>query len=213
MLQYDVIVVGLGWAGISTAYFWAKNGMNVLGIEMFSQPGSFGSSSFGETRQWSVIYSDKLKNRMMKSAVELWREIEQEGGEKLIYSLSFLCIGTEQNKYFKDMLDSFPEMKILNSDEIWDKYPALKNIPDDYKGILTMDGGIVQAKTALRVCRELAEIKYGANLLFDTKVTKFAKNQVETDDGKIYTAKHVVMACGTKLVFYNKFRIIKIIYL
>ena len=31
--KYDVIVVGLGWAGLSTAYYCSKKGLNVLGLE------------------------------------------------------------------------------------------------------------------------------------------------------------------------------------
>ena len=87
-------------------------------------------------------------------------------------------------------------MKLLTPEEIYEKYPTIKNLPSDYKGLLTMDGGVVEAKNALRVAREYSEIKYGARFIFNAKVTKFDKNKVQTEDGAIYNAKHVVMTCG-----------------
>ena len=29
--EYDLIIVGLGWVGLSTAYYWSKQGLKVLG--------------------------------------------------------------------------------------------------------------------------------------------------------------------------------------
>ena len=75
---------------MSTVYYCAKKGLRVLGIEQYSCPGSIGASSFGETRQWSAIYSSDLQNNMMWEAVKLWKQIEEESSEKLIYSLPFL---------------------------------------------------------------------------------------------------------------------------
>ena len=203
MEEYDVIVVGLSCAGISTAYYCAKKGLKVLGLEQYSCPGSIGSSSFGETRQWSAIYPTKLKNTMMWEAVKLWKEMEEESGEKLLVSLPFLWMGSMQCGFFKEMVDVFTKIKLLNADEIKEKFPAIKNIPSDYKGLLTMDGGIVQAKKALKVGKDLAEMKYGARLLFNTKVSKFFKDKVETADGTTYTAKHVIMTCGVNCLDYT----------
>ena len=203
MDEYDVIVVGLGCAGISTALYCAKKGLKVLGIEQLPSPGSFGSSSFGETRQWSAIYGSEMRNNMMFSAVKMWKEIEEECKEKLIHSLSFLCMGTLENERFKEIIDFHPKANLLNATEICGKFPALKNVPSDYIGILTTDGGIVHSKKALNVCRDLVEKKYGAKLLFNTKVVKFSKNQVETNDGTTYSAKYVVMTCGVYSVNYT----------
>ena len=203
MDEYDVIVVGLGCAGISTAYYCAKKGLKVLGIEQFPCPGTFGSSSFGETRQWNAMHASEFNNSMMFKAVKMWKEIEDESGEKLIHSLPFLCMGTLENKSFKDIVDFHPKINLLNATQICEKFPGLKNIPSEYKGILTMDGGVIHAKKALDVCKNLAEMKYGAKLLFNTKVAKFFKSQVETTDGTTYTAKHVVMTCGVYSVNYT----------
>ena len=90
MEEYDVIVVGLSCAGLSTAYYCAKKGLKVLGLEQYSCPGSVGASSFGETRQWSALFPTEFKNSMMWDAVKLWKELEEESGEKLLHPLPLL---------------------------------------------------------------------------------------------------------------------------
>lgn len=49
MAKYDAIVIGLGAMGSASLYQLAKNGLNVLGIDRFSTPHTYGSSH-GETR-------------------------------------------------------------------------------------------------------------------------------------------------------------------
>lgn len=85
MEQFDVIIVGLGCVGISTSLYCAKKGLKVLGIDMASKPGAIGTSSYGETRIWRVTHSEKIKNDMMRSSMELWKEIEDATGEELLY--------------------------------------------------------------------------------------------------------------------------------
>lgn len=47
---YDVIVVGLSCAGLSTAYHASKAGLKVIGFEANEVSGDMGSSSYGTTR-------------------------------------------------------------------------------------------------------------------------------------------------------------------
>ena len=145
---------------------------------------------------WCGLYDTEEMNKMARDSVKLWKELEEDSGEKLIHTLPYLCIGTMKSYTFRETVNQFPHLKLLSPEEIYEKYPAIKNLPSDYKGLLSMNGGVVQAKTALKVTKELAEIKYGAKFIFNTKVNKFDKNQVQTDDGTIYNAKHVVMTCG-----------------
>ena len=84
----------------------------------------------------------------------------------------------------------------MSPEEISEMYPALKNIPSHYKGFVNSDSGVLKSRNALNALKRLSEEKYGAKLLFNTKVTKFSKNEVEIQDGTTFTAKDVVIACG-----------------
>lgn len=76
--DYDVIIVGLGCAGLSTAYWCAKSGLRVLGLERNTSSGQLGSSSFGETRIYRTMHSVAKQTEAMKEAIPLWNKIEEE---------------------------------------------------------------------------------------------------------------------------------------
>lgn len=193
MEKYDVIIVGLGCVGMSTAYYCSKNGLKVLGLEQYTRPGSIGTSSYGETRLWRNTHPEKIRNDMMREAVPLWEELQEEAGVKLLYRLPVLTIGSVNSDFFKDVMVQFTPEDLMTPGEITEKYPALQNIPDDYKGILTDMGGIVKSRLALEAARKLSTEKYGATLIFNTKVKSVSKNQVITEDGTVYTADQVVV--------------------
>ena len=95
------------------------------------------------------------------------------------------------------MKEQFDYQKILTPTEIEQMYPALKNIPKHYEGIInSQDCGIVKSKEALEGVQKLCQQKYGTELLFKTKVTKVDKNSVTTEDGQTFTAKNVAVAAG-----------------
>ena len=133
---------------------------------------------------------------MMRDAMKLWRDLEKETGEELLVQFPLLTMGSVDNEDFKLVAEQYPDATLLTPEEITTKFPALKNIPSDYKGMINEDCGIVRARKALDVVSKLAQDKYGAKLLFNTKVTNTTKNQVTTEDGTTYTGKHVVIAAG-----------------
>ena len=78
MKKYDVIVVGLGCAGLSTTYYWAKQGLKVLGLEMNSTSGEIGTGSYGTTRIYRFNDANPLRNEMMRVSFIMWKEAEKE---------------------------------------------------------------------------------------------------------------------------------------
>lgn len=191
MEQYDVIIVGLGCVGTAAAYYCAKKGLKVLGIEQYSRPGHIGTSSFGETRLWRTTHDVKIRNDMMWDSLPLWKELEEESGEKLVLTFPVLTIGV--GKFFNDIIEQFPDAPLMTPEEITEQFPTLANIPSNYKGLLNQDGGIVKARLAMLSAKKLAEEKYGATLLFNTKVKNVKKDSVTTFDGTTYSAKSVVV--------------------
>jgi thioredoxin reductase len=58
-------------------------------------------------------------------------------------------------------------------------------------------------KTILNLLRESA-ISKGASLNYNTKIKDFGKNQVTLDDGKVVSAKNIVICTGAE-AFLDKF--------
>ena len=83
--RYDMIVVGLGCAGLSTCRYYTKQnpGARVLGIEMNPDSGMPGSSSYGTTRNNAYQYDDDYLEQLRIQSNILWTEIEKETGFKI----------------------------------------------------------------------------------------------------------------------------------
>ena len=62
--RFDVIVVGVGGMGSAAAYYLARRGKRVLGIERFDVPHAYGSSH-GETRIIRLAYYEDPSYVMM----------------------------------------------------------------------------------------------------------------------------------------------------
>ena len=82
----------MGCIGLSTAYYLTSKGLKVLGLEKFSNSGSIGTSSFGDTRIWRFSHSDDRYTNMMGEALEIWREVEQKTGKELIVKTGLLWV-------------------------------------------------------------------------------------------------------------------------
>ena len=72
----DVLIVGLGCVGISTAFNATKQGLKVIGFERHADTGAIGTASYGLTRIWRTSHNEKRYNDMQEEALEIWREME-----------------------------------------------------------------------------------------------------------------------------------------
>ena len=54
--SYDVIIVGLGCVGLSSAYHLSRKGLKVLGLEKYSHSGALGTSSSGHCRIFRYMH-------------------------------------------------------------------------------------------------------------------------------------------------------------
>ena len=83
--HYDVIVVGVGAMGSSTVYHLARRGKRVLGLEHFDIPHEKGSSH-GITRVIRLAYYEHPSYLpLLVRAYELWRDLEKQAGEQLLF--------------------------------------------------------------------------------------------------------------------------------
>jgi sarcosine oxidase len=81
----DVIVVGLGAMGSASLYQLARGGARLIGIDRFRPPHDRGSSH-GESRitRQAIGEGEEYVPFVLRSH-EIWRELEAETGESLLF--------------------------------------------------------------------------------------------------------------------------------
>src|ERR671937_1452982 len=98
--HYDVIVIGVGGMGSATLYHLARRGRKVLGLERYNGPNEKGSSH-GITRIIRLAYYEHPSYLpLLRRAYELWRELQQQAGEQLLFITGSLDAGPPDSSVF-----------------------------------------------------------------------------------------------------------------
>ncbi len=199
--RYDAIVLGVGAMGSATAYHLAKRGKRVLGLEQYGIPHAMGSSH-GHTRIIRMAYyEDPSYVHLLRRAYELWREIQREAGEKLLYTTGSIDSGPEDSWVFKGSWDScklhdLPH-QILTGAELHRRYPGYK-LPQDHLALLQPDGGFLAPERCI-VSYVMAAQEHGAEIHAHEKVLEWEPLEggvrVRTDRGA-YEADKLVVTAG-----------------
>ena len=144
--RYDAIVVGAGAMGSATAYHLARRGKRVLGLEKFGIPHAMGSSH-GHTRIIRLAYyEDPSYVLLLRRAYELWREIQQLAGERLLHTIGSVDAGPEDSWVFKGAwksarLHDLPH-EVLTGSELHRRYPGY-HLPPEHLALVQPDGGFL----------------------------------------------------------------------
>lgn len=164
--DYDVVVVGLGALGSGAAYWLAKRGARVLGLEQFAL-GHDRGSSHDFSRIIRKSYFTPAYVRLAKEAYAAWEELELDAGERVVFKTGGLDIGPHGgaialSSYADSMRACNVEFEELDAGEIRRRWPVWQ-IGDEIHGLFQPDGGIVAAERATAAFRRAAT-EYGATL-------------------------------------------------
>jgi sarcosine oxidase len=165
-MAYDVVVIGQGAAGSAALYHVARRGKRVLGIEQFAA-GHDRGSSHGQTRIIRLGYFEHPSYvPLVRSAYELWRDLEAASGERLLHITGIAEMGRPDSELVTGTLASSRQHglthEILEARELMRRYPAFR-LPDDFVAVIQPEGGFVQAERALHAHLRLAQDR-GAEL-------------------------------------------------
>jgi sarcosine oxidase len=208
MRRFDTIVLGLGAMGSAALYHLARKGGRVLGIDRFSPPHAFGSTH-GDTRitRLAIGEGEQYTPLALRSH-ELWRELEQETGKRLLTTNSGLIISSRAKtsrshveNFFQNTLAAARKFgiahEILDADEIRRRYPQFK-VGDDEQGYVEKDAGFVRPEECVRTHLTQAE-RLGAEIHRDEKALAFQGSatgvSVTTERGA-YAAGTLIIASG-----------------
>lgn len=200
--EYDVIVIGLGALGSGAAYWLAKRGASVLGLEQFELGHARGSS-----HDWSRIirksYFTPAYVRLAKEAYVAWESLERDAGEQVVFKTGGLDLGPRDgaiplSTYADSMRACDVDFEELDAAEIRQRWPVWQ-IGDEIHGLFQADSGIVAAERATAALRRTA-IAFGATLRDGAPVTALRAADGEIDveaGGQCYRAGKLVIAAAS----------------
>jgi sarcosine oxidase len=199
--EYDVIVLGLGALGSAAAYWSAKRGARVLGLEQF-EFGHARGSSHDRSRIIRLSYFTPAYVQMAKEAYRAWASLEEDAGERLVVKTGGLDIGLRANpvqmsEHVGSMRACGVAFEELDAAEIRKRWPCWR-VGDDVHGIFQADAGIVAAERATDALRRIA-VGFGATLHDRTPVTSLraAGGEIEVEaGGNRYRGDKLIVAAG-----------------
>ena len=169
---FDVILLGLGAMGSAAAHHLARAGQTVLGLDRFTPPHTFGSSH-GQTRIIREAYFEHpLYVPMVQRAYELWADLEQETGTRLLLQTGGLMIGPPGSAVVTGArrsaeLHGLPH-EVLPAPEVHRRFPALA-LEDGMVAVWEPRAGILFPELCITAYLDLAR-RNGATFRFETTV-------------------------------------------
>jgi monomeric sarcosine oxidase len=194
--RFDVIVVGAGAIGTSTARWLAARGRNTLLLERFEIGHARGSSG-GPTRVFRLTYDHPDYVRMARLALEEWRALEDEAGEPLMITTAGLDVGRAGRSSAEALEAAGETFEYLAVDAVTERWPALRLDPEA-EVFVQENGGVCMAERTVLAQTKLA-VDHGATVLENTHVLGVVANgdgaEVRTE-ADTYDAGAVVVTAG-----------------
>ena len=193
----DVIVIGAGVVGTCTARALAREGREVLVFERFTIPHKHGSSH-GASRIFRFSYKDPHFVRMAQESLPLWRELEEESGERLLTVTGGLDVGVDLDEHASALEVCGVALDWLEPREVASRFPAL-HLPERSRALFQPDAGFLRADATV-VAAAASARRHGAEIREDTRVLALRPGsqgvEVETQDGSFRAPVAVVTAGG-----------------
>ena len=199
--NFDVIIVGLGIMGTSAAYHLARRGVRVLGLDQFSIPNNMGSSH-GDSRAIRKSYFEHPDYvPLLQRSYELWRELEAESSQKLLYITGGLYLGTAASELVSGSLLAAQKFNLphesLGLSELSRRFSQFQ-LPDNFCGMYEEDAGLLRPELAVSTNSRLA-MGHGAELHGHEAVDGWASGHdgvTVTTAKATYSAEKIVFCAG-----------------
>ncbi len=201
--HYDIAVIGLGAMGSAALYQLSKSGLNVIGIDKYSPPHSLGSS-FGESRVTRQAIGEGLAyTPLVMRANEIWQELEQQSGEKLLERCGMLLAAHKEQQFLQNTLKAAEQFSVqhelLTGEEVEHRFPAIKAADKDHVFYFEPDSGYLRPEKCIEVQLNLAK-KNGAKTLFNTTITEINEVaggvELVLQNGEVIAANKIIVASG-----------------
>jgi sarcosine oxidase len=200
-MTYDLIVIGVGGMGSATVYHAARRGLKVLGLEQFDIPHAQGSSHGVNRIIRLAYYEDPRYVPLLRRAYELWRELENRAGERLLIVTGSIDAGRDDSKTVQGTLLSCKQHDLpheqLDAASLRRRFPGYR-LAADMVGIYQPDGGFVLSERCI-VAHVAAAQELGAQVHARERVVAWRAE----DDGisvtttrDTYRARKLIVTAG-----------------
>ena len=197
--DHDVIVVGLGALGSGAAYWLARKGVDVLGLEQF-ELGHPNGASQDHSRIIRLSYHRPEYVRLARWAYEAWAEVEAESGTTIVTRTGGLDVAPRDaaiplSDYTDSMTAEGVPFEHLDAGEIMRRWPQW-HLGDEHHGLFQADAGLADPNRGNAAHWRLAR-EHGATLRDRAPVTSLRDigGEIEvTAGGETYRAGRVILA-------------------
>ncbi|KAL2346849.1 hypothetical protein Fmac_000849 [Flemingia macrophylla] len=203
--EFDVIIIGGGVMGSSTAYDAAKRGLKTLLLEQFDFLHHRGSSH-GESRTIRLTYPQHYYYPLVMDSYALWQQAQAQVGYQVYFQAHHLDMGPAHHPEMLAVLDycrthNIP-FQLLNPDQVAHKFSGPIHIPHDWLALYNPYGGVIKPTKAVAMFQTLA-LRNGAVLRDNAEVVSIDKNKeaasgmvVGTAAGERFRGKKCVVTAG-----------------
>ncbi|PRQ27421.1 putative sarcosine oxidase [Rosa chinensis] len=202
--EFDVIVVGAGIMGSSTAYQTAKRGHKTLLLEQFDFLHHRGSSH-GESRTIRATYPEDYYGPLVLESYKLWLQAESEIGYNVYFKAHQLDMGQETDRVVQAVVGSCRKNelghRVLTREQVEQEYSGRIKIPEGWVGLVTEHGGVIKPTKAVSMFQTLA-LQNGAVLRDNMEVTEIKRDEVRggiwvgVANGERFWGKKCVVTVG-----------------
>jgi len=198
--SYDLVVVGLGALGSSTAWHAARRGLSVLGLEQFSL-GHDRGASHDTSRILRHSYHTPAYVDLTFDAYEDWADLEDATGESFVTVTGGLDLfptgaAIPMDDYTSSMDARQVPYELLDRAEILERWPQLA-LPEGTSALFQQRTAIVPAARGTAAMQRRAQA-HGAALRDRTPVRALRPTadgvEVVLDSGTVSAARVVVSA-------------------
>jgi sarcosine oxidase len=153
----DVVIVGLGVIGLSTALALARRGHSVVGIDRLCS-GHPATSSTGPSRSIRLAYEQPLYVELAREAIDRWRALERDVDDRILLLTGQLDLGpaAKLDGLAAGMRACDAPFEELDADGVVARFPELRPRSGEH-ALFHADAGTVLADTAMDALRRQAE--------------------------------------------------------
>ena len=198
--ESDVIVLGLGGLGSAAAYWLARRGQSVVGLEQFELGHSNGESQ-DHSRIIRLSYHTPEYVRLARAAYAAWSELEADLGAPLIVRTGGVDLyppgAAERSAYLSSMDACDVPYELMDAGEAMLRWPEFR-LDSDVEACFQAESGIAPAALCNAAHQRMAR-DHGATLVEHAAVTGIdaGGGEVEvTAAGDRYRAGRLVIAAG-----------------
>jgi sarcosine oxidase len=165
-----VAVVGGGVMGLATARELARRGHGVDVYEQFELTHTRGSSH-GKSRIFRLSYTEPRWIKLAQRAYELWRELEDESGTRLLELYGLVDVDRDPGERLRAFVECGVAYEAVSGADARSRFGFAYD--DVERVVYTPDAGISLAEEAVRAFARGAEA-HGARIHTDTRVERLA---------------------------------------